>query len=276
LFAAVVCGELVALPLSAQGNGGSEHCVFDTTEASDSVSVVYSLMQEIVSSHDSVDQMTYSYYSQTIGQYFSPPKHLTLAWLPTGLSVGPPQSQTMNDYGLGGGLQFKVDKHGHVKRPILASTSAIELNEALGGALIKADSAGELLPPPKTPEFEGGVVRLWIHASLERPPMAVPLLRAKLPVIRVDSAPRLISAPNPRYPREAQYAGVSSRVVLRFVVSQTGTVVPSSFELVEAEYREFVESARVALLKAKFVPAIAAGCPVPMIVQQAVSFNILQ
>src|SRR5262245_37124066 len=84
----------------------TQSCFFDTTQASDSVSVTYSLMQEIVSSHDSIDQMAYSFYAQTIGEHFSPPKRLTLAWLPTGLSIDTTLSPTMYDFGLGGDLEF--------------------------------------------------------------------------------------------------------------------------------------------------------------------------
>lgn len=273
LAAVLISGHLLASPLRSQAAPVPERpCAFDTSEKVEPVSVVYSLMPEILSSADSVDHLAYLFYAQTVGEHFSAPRALTLAYLPT---RQPSASPTMDDLGLGGDLKFKLDSRGHLKLPISVTTTAPELNEALARALLMADSAGELSPTPATPDFADGIVRLRISASRERPPVAVPLLAARLRVLLVDSSPQLISYQNPKYPKGAQYAGVSGRVVLRFVVGESGGVIPSTMQVVEAEYREFIDAAVAAMLQAKFAPAEVSGCAVPMQVQQALSFKIL-
>jgi TonB family protein len=216
--------------------------------------------------------MAYSFYAQTIGQHFSAPKAMTLAYLATGPGV--PASRTMDDYGLGGDLSFTVDSAGHLHPPVSAGTNAAELNDAIALAVTRADSAGELSPPPRNAEFPRGRVRLRIHASEVAPQGAMPLLRARVQSLRIDSPPRMLSMPDPKYPDAARSSGISSRVVFRFVIDDSGAVLQNSLQVVEATYREFVTSAAEALLKTRFTPARTAGCPVPMLVQQAVNFKL--
>ena len=267
----LLCVVLLAPRLVAQDAPAARPCSFDTAAHTDTVVVVYSLMPELVSSHHADDVMAYSFYAQTIGQHFSAPKAMTLAYLAT--SPGVPASPTMNDLGLGGDLSFTVDSTGRLQPPVTATTSATELNDALVLAVAEADSQGELSPPPRNAEFPGGRVRLRIHASEVAPAGAVPLLRARVQSLRIDSPPQVLSMPDPKYPEPAQNARTASRVVLRYVIDETGMVLPSSLQVVEATYREFVTSAADALLKARFTAARTAGCPVPMLVQQAVGFK---
>ncbi|HEY7028113.1 MAG TPA: energy transducer TonB [Gemmatimonadales bacterium] len=248
-----------------------QQCSFDTLAHSDTITVTFSLMPDLLSSSDSLDRLAYLYYAQTIGEHFSAPKALTLAYMPTKhASVNP----SMDDFGLGGRLQFKLDSHGRLKRPIAAATTAPELNEALARALIQADSAHELSPPPKTPAFADGLVELRVYSTPQRWPMAVPLMRAKVRVLSIDVPPQLKSAEPPKYPLIAKAAGLPGRVVLRFVIGENGRVIPSTVQTVEAEYREFIDASVESILSAKFEPAQISGCPVPMQIEQGLAFKI--
>jgi len=248
-----------------------QQCSFDTVAHSDTITVTYSLMPDLLSSSDSIDRLAYLYYAQTIGEHFSAPKALTLAYMPTKHASASP---TMDDFGLGGRLQFKLDSHGRLKKPIAAATTAPELNAALARALIQADSANELWPPPKTPAFADGLVQLRVYSTRERPSMAAPLMRAKVRVLTIDVPPRLKSAEPPKYPLDAKAAGIPGRVVLRFVIGENGRVIPSTVQTVEAEYREFIDASVESILSARFEPAEIAGCPVPMQIEQGLAFKI--
>jgi TonB family protein len=266
---------LVGLVLIAEFRPGRveafQQCSFDTLGHSDTTTVNYSLMPDLLSSSDSIDRLANLYYAETIAEHFSSPKALTLAYMPTKHASASP---TMDDFGLGGRLQFKLDSDGRLKRPIAAATTAPELNEALARALIQADSAHELSPPPKTPAFANGLIELRVYSTRERPPMAAPLMRARVRVLTIDVPPRLKSIKPLKYPVVAMAAGIPGRVVLRFVIGENGRVIPSTVQTVEAEYREFIDASVESILSAKFEPAEIAGCPVPMQIEQGLAFKI--
>jgi TonB family protein len=88
-----------------------------------------------------------------------------------------------------------------------------------------------------------------------------------------DVPPRLLWMPLPRYPVELLQAEREGYVVMRVRVDREGHVRWSS-AVIHAAQGEFVQPVREALLRAEFVPAIAAGTPTESWVTVSVYFDI--
>ncbi len=87
--------------------------------------------------------------------------------------------------------------------------------------------------------------------------------------------PRFVRTAHPlRYPRVAQEVGVGDTLVADFVVDSTGHVEPQTFHYVRGTYREFAEEAKRSILAAVYEPGTVGGCPVSMMVEQPVHFQI--
>ncbi len=97
------------------------------------------------------------------------------------------------------------------------------------------------------------------------------------PVFReevVDQPARLIDQPRPIYPRLLQVAGIEGRVVVEFVVDQTGAVEAASIRVAETTNSAFERSARDAVAGARFAAARIGANPVRQLVRQGISFRI--
>jgi protein TonB len=89
----------------------------------------------------------------------------------------------------------------------------------------------------------------------------------------IDSAPRLLSSPAPRYPRAAQRRGLSGTVLLRIHVGADGE--PQSVDLVQGSgARELDRAAVEAVRRWRFAPATRGGQPVEGSVQVPITFNL--
>ena len=105
-----------------------------------------------------------------------------------------------------------------------------------------------------------------------RQEVSTPLARIRLPRYPgTQVRPR--RGPAPRYPDIAEKAGISSAVMVEFVVDTTGRADMSTVRLVFAEYEEFVAEVRRVLPRHRYEPARIAGCPMRQLVQQPVVFN---
>jgi TonB family protein len=77
----------------------------------------------------------------------------------------------------------------------------------------------------------------------------------------------------PRYPRELKERGISGRVELAFVVDRNGVPVPNSLQIISSPDPGFSQAAAEAVLGSRFKAGEIRGCPIPVLVRQAVNFN---
>lgn len=104
------------------------------------------------------------------------------------------------------------------------------------------------------------------------PAPAAPVAPAPAPVA-ADSAPRPVSAPAPRYPREAQRRRAQGTVLLRVHVGTDGR--PRDIDLVEGSgFRELDRAAADAVRRWRFAPAMRGGQPVEGTVQVPITFDL--
>ncbi len=127
---------------------------------------------------------------------------------------------------------------------------------------------------------EGEAVRIDQHAGAPAPPegmvdpSAAPGAGASpAPETAAAAAvPRLLSAPQPEYPRSALRAGLTGRVVLRIDVGTDGR--PREVVVVESSRHRVLDQAAVrAVQRWRFEPAMRDGVAVPATVQQVISFD---
>jgi periplasmic protein TonB len=90
----------------------------------------------------------------------------------------------------------------------------------------------------------------------------------------VDRLPELTGEVLPRYPSSLQRSGLSGVVELEYVISAAGRVDSTTVRALISSHPEFVRSAIDALLQARFKPALRAGRPVPVRVQQKFRFVV--
>jgi TonB family protein len=76
----------------------------------------------------------------------------------------------------------------------------------------------------------------------------------------------------PRYPLNAERAGIGDTLELSYTILRNGTVAPRSIELRNGRYRDFVQPVITALAKARFEPASIGGCRVATWVTQEFMF----
>jgi hypothetical protein len=91
-----------------------------------------------------------------------------------------------------------------------------------------------------------------------------------------------------RYPEAVMRAGYQGSVTLQFVVDTGGRAEPRTVRALWPEgtprptgsdgeaYRAFVAEARAAVLRARFTPALEAGCPVRQLVQQPLAWSLVR
>jgi periplasmic protein TonB len=93
-------------------------------------------------------------------------------------------------------------------------------------------------------------------------------------IATVDRAAFLVAPPRPRYPERLRTAGVTGRVVVRFVVDTLGRVEPASIVIRESSHDLFIEAVRATLPALAFVPAEAGGRKVRMLVDLPFEFRL--
>jgi TonB family protein len=127
-----------------------------------------------------------------------------------------------------------------------------------------------------------GTVVLWSRGpdtdpitSTHRPVQDLEQLIASAVVYsanQVDSAAQLKTSAPIEYPPSLFAAGVNGSVVAEFVVAANGTVEEETIGIVSSTNALFSESAKAAVRRALFVPALKNGKPVRQLVQQPIIF----
>ena len=78
----------------------------------------------------------------------------------------------------------------------------------------------------------------------------------------------------PRYPELLRSQRIEGRVVITFVVDETGRVEPSSVRIIESAHVLFEPAVKQAVLATRFKPAQWRGRAVRQLVQQAFVFEL--
>ena len=84
----------------------------------------------------------------------------------------------------------------------------------------------------------------------------------------------LPGAPKPIYPSQLRDAGVTGRVLMRFVVGTDGRVESGSFEVIDSPNNAFSDAVRRAIMATRFQPAEVGGHAVRQLVEQSFTFAI--
>jgi TonB family protein len=160
---------------------------------------------------------------------------------------------------------------------VLVSSLSQRLDSAVVRAVIAASDSGGLLPLPADRK-DSIELRLTIGMSPMADSLSIkgPLFRVRLPVF--DQVTRPWSNQNaedaPHYPVGERQAGVEGKVHVELVVRSDGTADPRSILIQRATTMSFAQNVYDAILKAKYVPARVAGCPVSALVTQPFEFTI--
>ena len=131
---------------------------------------------------------------------------------------------------------------------------------------------GTMLVPVAEDAFrQRGGIRLG-----DGPSSAVPNVLGDQPLTEryVDQAVVALPGSSPRYPSLLQSAGVEGDVRARFIVDTLGRVEQGSVRILESTHDSFAQAVRDALLRARFVPAVAGGRKVRQLVEQPFSFKL--
>lgn len=120
---------------------------------------------------------------------------------------------------------------------------------------------------PASPAFPAAPAPAPAPAPVAPPPPPAPVAAAS------DSAPRLLSSPSPRYPRDAQRRGISGTVLLRVHVGTDGA--PDGIDLVQGSGSRDLDRAAVeGVRRWRFAPAMRNGQPVEAAVQVPITFDL--
>jgi protein TonB len=151
---------------------------------------------------------------------------------------------------------------GQVFAPLPVPTPAGEEGhlEARDGDGSDAQPTAAMPPPP-------------MNGPVEAAPVAPPMPAAPVAAAAADSAPRLLSSPAPRYPRNAQRRGIGGTVLLRVHVGTDGK--PEDIDLIEGSgSHDLDRAAAEAVRRWRFAPAMRGGQPVEAAVQVPITFNL--
>lgn len=170
------------------------------------------------------------------------------------------------------------------------SAAALLLARAFGAAR----DSGEVFVPDDVVRGDSLVFELgYVHQPVTGPTHALGRVQVRnpapvftLPVVWITEATVVPGTIRPNYPTGMQMRGFEGRVVLEFVIDPAGRPEPATVRDMHPEvvatlapalrdaYRQFLQVSREAILRARFVPALAGGCPVRQLVQQTISYTI--
>ena len=255
-------------------------CAADSTLPRATVRATIALAPPLRVKPRSTEALGYLLLAQAIAQHFVPPDTLDLPlWPGTFCTFCPTSSSSWHSprpdfLGLSGQLLFAVDSAGQAdSSSVQATSTSVLLNAALLQALHHARAAGEVLLPRAPRQKRPTTASLDLLSSTDTLPGAIPLVAIRLIGLRVDSVARRVTTSYPVYPPAADSLQVSDTVLLEFIIDTIGRVVPWSLRLREGQYREFIEEAIKAVLRATYAPARTQGCSLPLLVQQRVAFR---
>jgi TonB family protein len=217
--------------------------------------------------------------AQVIQAHFRPPEHLRLplwARIAERGDTFPDESEWIG-HGLDTYVQFWLSDSGRLANDRIELEGASpELVMSLVAAIRRADSAGEFPPPSPAVRHAEGAIQLRLVDAPHTVPPSVTLLRLRIPVLIIDSAPSFLWMPPVEYPQTARRIQAGDRVLVELVVGANGRPDTTTIKVLSAAYREFAVEALRGVKEAHFRPARVGGCPVPVVVRMPIDFHIRQ
>jgi hypothetical protein len=216
-------------------------------------------------------------------------------------STLPPADTLFDGRGLRGALRVVARRGGaapvwRVVRGREVDTSAVDTAGAalLARALAAAVAAGEVLIPDAALRGDSLAFELrLVRPKVEGPARVLAPVRVRNPSPAFSLAVpwERTAAPVPgsvdlRFPEDARRLGYEGRVTLEFVVGADGRAdartirelwpagAPRPTGYDREAYQAFVAAARGAVARARFAPALAAGCPVRQLVRQPLEWRL--
>ena len=89
-----------------------------------------------------------------------------------------------------------------------------------------------------------------------------------------ETSARILHAARPRYPEMLRAAGVSGRVLVRFVIDTVGRVDPSSLVILQSTHDLFSRAVRDVMPAMRLIPAEVSGRRVPMLAEMSFEFAL--
>lgn len=169
--------------------------------------------------------------------------------------------------------EFEITKDGAVAHlHLLGSSLSRGFDAAVLGAIARADSDRMIFPPPKVKDR--AYLRLTTDISdgnpligQDRGPVQ-PLFELSVPIwAKATDVRKAPKAPKLEYPQTGRVAGKSDSVLARFVIDETGVVVPATAYIEHASWRDFGLNVLRYLTVARYVPATVGGCPANVLVR---------
>ena len=85
---------------------------------------------------------------------------------------------------------------------------------------------------------------------------------------------RIVSSAKPRYPESLRQAGISGRVVIRFVVDTLGSIDMTSVQVLESTHDGFARAVRDVLPRFRFKPSEVGGRRVRSLAEMPFEFTV--
>lgn len=255
-------------------------CQFDTAAVRDTASFTLYVTPPGNTAGGANVSESYAPFVHAVASAFEPPAQVTLAtWPGTFYSMPADQPTGGKDLACGiGPLTGTVRlgfKNGHVKSvawDVLPDSR--EVTQALQTAVRRADSLGYFLGSNSPPGSPKGTVRLGLTmTAATAPDHGWPVLRVRMPYIRIQVPAGVRHQPAPVYPPAALKHGVEGDVALQYVIDEDGRVQAASIRVLEANYQDFVDAAVETIVASEYTPARVGECPVKSVVQQWIRFR---
>jgi len=177
--------------------------------------------------------------------------------------------------------EFLVEfrKNGSLKKLSLTQQSlAPPVDEAIAAAIYAADSAKSF--PAISGATKGSELKVFIDfdvSDLSLPPFiskAHPLFSATVPLYQ---SPRKASPTlpdiRPKYPEEFRGHMVEGSVTLKFVIDESGKVVPGAYRLTDVSQLEFGREVLAIVPRLRYEPARIGNCRVKQLAEQKFNFK---
>ena len=224
-----------------------------------------------------------------IRQFLVLPTPLTLDTYDGNVAANAGRQNRFGALTLSAAYRATLHRNGHLihARPTGGATTP-DFDAAMLSALVALDTSGLLPRPPDGADwFMDDTAALVVRVSprnLARPKgeiarddtlPAVPLLKMRVAVEKLDHDVRRVSGPLARYPQRMLERGEEAKAMLQFVVDVDGKAdVGTMHVLPPIPYWDFVNAALQSIARTRYEPMVIGGCRVRSIVQQPYVFGL--
>ena len=265
----------VLVPFAARAQKPPKACVFDTAAHRDTSAVALYLRVH-ADGDTGTDPMANDALAAALRPRWRPPETIGRMFYP--YTAGRPDRGTdshrdgmiRNPVAPSGEFSFTLGVGGHLRELAVRNTSGDSATDAsFIAALEEAEKDGDTAPFGQVAGAVGTTLVAGLFQDTARG--GAILIRIHVPRIAIES-PASVKSEGLQLPSGHQRVGKNGFAAMRFVIDEAGNVEPASIHAVESSDQLFADRARATLLRAKFNPARAGGCPVKMLVQQDMVF----